>query len=172
MDCGSAIESERSWASTSTTDVENLVSLTYAFMSVALQNDVYFFPQSDIRDTRIFLGEGATSTVYKSSIEPSFGRVKAQVAAIKQKRRRGSWFDQDVSLKSWLGAAYLDLRIMSHSSLECSENVATISDIFGKRWRSKGDSVFPHALFPLLPWKKRRLCRNFSRCSEQAEINS
>ena len=43
---------------------------------------------------------------------------KAQVVAIKQKRRRGSWFDQDVSLESWLRVAYLDMRIMSHPPLE------------------------------------------------------
>jgi hypothetical protein len=81
MDYGSVIASE-SLASTTPSDIEEPISLTYAFMSVVFQNDVCFFPSANIRDTRNFLGDGATSTVYKSAVEPSRGRVKAQVVAI------------------------------------------------------------------------------------------
>lgn len=113
-------------------------SLTYAFATTVFQNDVYKFPGNDIRDSKIFIGEGATSTVFRSFVTPSFGRVQKQAAAIKQKRRRGSSFDLDVSLESWIQAAYLDIRIMSHRSFEKAQNVVQALGYFWEIVESDG----------------------------------
>lgn len=102
------------------------VSLTYAFMASVFQNDVKYFSEAEIRDTRIYLGSGATSTVYKTSVTPTYGRVRAQTVAIKQKRRRGTWIDEDVSLQSWLRTCCTDLRIMCARGLENARNVVQL----------------------------------------------
>ncbi|KAG7286216.1 hypothetical protein NEMBOFW57_008522 [Staphylotrichum longicolle] len=102
-------------------------SLTYAFACAVLPHKVHRFSKSDFRDTRILVGEGATSTVYKVLIQTP-GREEA--AAIKQKRLKGSWFDHDVSVESWLQTAYLDIRIMSHDSFRRTHNVVTALGYF------------------------------------------
>jgi serine/threonine protein kinase len=109
------------------------LSFTYAFQSVTITNNLYLLTDTEIGDTRVYLGEGATSSVYKTSIAPFSRKIPPQMVAIKQKRRRGSWFDDDVSLESWLRSCYLDVRIMAHHGLQEAKNVAPAIGYFWER---------------------------------------
>jgi hypothetical protein len=92
---------------------------------------MYHFGQDEIRKSRIFLGQGAASSVYKFAVSPStYGTVRTQVVAVKQKRQCGSSFDFDMPLESWLRFAYLDVRVMSYPPLQYSRNVATVLGYF------------------------------------------
>jgi serine/threonine protein kinase len=112
------------------TTLDAILSPTHAFMTVVFENDVHFFLDNDIHDTRIYLDDGATSTVYKARLERARSTGEPQVIAIKQKRRRGSWFDDEVSLESWIWTSYLDIRIMSHRGLRYARNVTTLLGYF------------------------------------------
>lgn len=107
-----------------------IVSLTYALTSVALGHQIHFFHAVEIQESRQFLGEGVTSTVYRASITPELDTLKPQAVAVKQKRRKGSWFNHEISLEAWLRSCYQDVRIMSDHAFKSSKNVAQVLGFF------------------------------------------
>lgn len=121
------------------------ISITYAITATLSQNDVLIFKRDDFYDSRILLGEGATSTVFQTIIDPRARSITSpqsrsyrdlrKAIAIKQKRRRGSHIDSATPISAWLRAFYSDLRVMSHESLADCDNVVTLLGVFWEAYR-------------------------------------
>jgi serine/threonine protein kinase len=107
----------------------NHPSLTYTLTSVIKVLAIKRFSPWEMRNTRIVVGQGATSSVFKTSVGyPNLHKL----VAVKQKRRKGSSIDPDSSLNSWLRTCYADLRVMGDTDLK-SRN---LMHVLGYYWET------------------------------------
>ncbi|KAH8725728.1 hypothetical protein GQ44DRAFT_772034 [Phaeosphaeriaceae sp. PMI808] len=146
------------------------LSLTYALTSIAIRNQIHYFRPVEIQKGRRFLGEGMTCTVYQTSITPELDNIKPQAVAVKQKRRKGSWFDHEISLRAWLRSCYQDVRIMSDSALKSSKNVAQVLGFFWEKVNIDGATrLSPCLVMPLATVDTVTLDHFFHRSTAKGE---
>ncbi|CEL02571.1 hypothetical protein ASPCAL03739 [Aspergillus calidoustus] len=146
------------------------LSLTYALTSIAIRNQIHYFHPVELQKGRRFLGEGTTCTVYQTSITPELDNIKPQAVAVKQKRRKGSWFDHEISLGAWLRSCYQDVRIMSDSALKSSKNVAQVLGFFWEKVDIDGPTrLSPCLVMPLATVDTVTLDHFFHRLTAKGE---
>jgi serine/threonine protein kinase len=100
-------------------------STTLAIIAVLYKNNVSTVKLGK-SDTRVALGDGATSTVFKTRFEEKDWEYHEALVAVKQKKRQGSYMTQDFSLDNWLRCCLNDLRIGSHPKLGSHPNIMEV----------------------------------------------